>query len=509
MPGLHRQLAGLPPPPPRRRATPPSRPRSADVKAVDLRHVRQLGGLGEDGGLDLAVDGHHVDDGALGVAVRDHARLDVDLVLPEQARDAREHAGLVDRLVDEHVALWLELELVALELDHALARAEHRAGDDVAALGRGDRQLEQRREDAALHLLRRHLHLPLGREGRRRDQVDRRARLVARAGLVEKADQRRGRAQLARLLHLARHLHLQRGDRRLVDLREQLAEGRCKRRPRLQLRLLREGQVGRVDDADDRLLGKGGDERVCDLLGDLALRLERRGAEVRRRDKLGVLNQRPLVLRRRLRLEHVNRGAGDVARLQRGEQVRLVDDAAASAVDDAHTRLHRRDRRLVDHVLCVVEQRHVDGEEVGARHAVGGGDRLDVELARGVGREEGVVPDNVHPVRLHARDHLAADAAEAEHAERLAGELDAHVLLPVPLARLHRRVALRNVASERGDEGARVLSGGDGVAAGRVHDDDALLGGGDAVDVVDARPRPPDRRHLVRRLDDLRRDGGA
>jgi len=60
-----------------------------------------------------------------GVAVA--GRLDVDLVLPEQARDAREHAGLVDRLVDEHVALWLELELVALELDHALARAEHRA----------------------------------------------------------------------------------------------------------------------------------------------------------------------------------------------------------------------------------------------------------------------------------------------------------------------------------------------------------------------------------------------
>ena len=78
MPGLHRQLAGLPPPPPRRRATPPSRPRSADVEAVDLRHVRQLGGLGEDGGLDLAVDGHHVDDGALGVAVRDHARLRVE-----------------------------------------------------------------------------------------------------------------------------------------------------------------------------------------------------------------------------------------------------------------------------------------------------------------------------------------------------------------------------------------------------------------------------------------------
>ena len=42
----------------------------------------------------------------------------------------------------------------------------------------------------------------------------------------------------------------------------------------------------------------------------------------------------------RLLLEHVERGAGDAARLQRGDQRRLVDDRSARDVDEIRGRLH-------------------------------------------------------------------------------------------------------------------------------------------------------------------------
>ena len=79
-------------------------------------------------------------------------------------------------------------------------------------------------------------------------------------------------------------------------------------------------------------------ERGDDLLGGLhagaVLRLGRRGAEVRRDDDVGVAEQR--VVGDRLAREDVERGAGDLAGVERRLE-RLVDDQlAAGAVDDPH-----------------------------------------------------------------------------------------------------------------------------------------------------------------------------
>src|SRR5581483_3995741 len=74
------------------------------------------------------------------------------------------------------------------------------------------------------------------------------------------------------------------------------------------------------------------DDALRELGGDLALRLLRRGPEVRRQDDARVLAQRA-ALGQRLLLEDVEGGAGELAARQGLEEGLLLDQLAASAVD--------------------------------------------------------------------------------------------------------------------------------------------------------------------------------
>src|SRR2546427_1677618 len=109
--------------------------------------------------------------------------------------------------------------------------------------------------------------------------------------------------------------------------------------------------LGRERGYVDRVLDDAPAEEVGDLLRDgdrdVHLRLAGRGAEVWRADHLLHPEER-MAGRRRLLLEHVEGRAGHLAALDgRGER-RLVDDAAARAVDDAHAAPHTRDRARAD-----------------------------------------------------------------------------------------------------------------------------------------------------------------
>mmetsp|Transcript_44891 Transcript_44891/g.111259 ORF Transcript_44891/g.111259 Transcript_44891/m.111259 type:complete len:237 (-) Transcript_44891:171-881(-) len=218
-----------------------------------------------------------------------------------------------------------------------------------------------------------------------------------------------------------------------------------------------------------------------------------------------MLDERPLRLRGWLALEHVECCGGDVARVERVKQCLLVNDPTARAVDDPGAWLHRGEAALVDEPACLIEQRHVDREEVGTSDALGRRGWLDVELAGGLLREHRVVPDDRHAECLHATDDFASDAPEAEHAEGLAVKLDAHEVLALPLALLHRAVALRHIAGHGHDEGAGVLGSGDRVASRCVHHHHAGARRGVAFDVVHARPSAPDDLELACRLNDGRR----
>ena len=99
---------------------------------------------------------------------------------------------------------------------------------------------------------------------------------------------------------------------------------------------------------------------------------------------------------------------------------------------------------------------------------------------------------------------LLADPAEAEDAERLAGELDPAPARALPGSLLQRGVRLRDVARERDQQADRLLGRRDDRRVGRVRDDDPAAGGGIHVDVVDADAGPADHLQPVGARDQVR-----
>ncbi len=79
-------------------------------------------------------------------------------------------------------------------------------------------------------------------------------------------------------------------------------------------------------------------KEIAHLLGDLQrdidLRLAGRGAEMRRRDEAGRAEQGAFM--RRFGDEHVKRGTGDMAGLQRFLECFFIHQSAARAIDNAH-----------------------------------------------------------------------------------------------------------------------------------------------------------------------------
>ena len=150
-------------------------------------------------------------------------------------------------------------------------------------------------------------------------------------------------------------------------------------------------------------------------------------------------------------------------------------------------------------------------DEVGAPQQLVELDLLDPELERALGRQEGIIGDHLHLQPDCPVGDDRADIAAADHAERLAGDLDAHEAVLLPLAGLGRGVGLRDLAGQRQHQGERVLGGGDRVSEGRVHHDDALGGRRRNVDIVDPDAGAPDDAQALRPLENLRRHlgGGA
>ena len=109
----------------------------------------------------------------------------------------------------------------------------------------------------------------------------------------------------------------------------------------------------------------------------------------------------------------------------------------------------------------------------------------------------------LHAEGARAVGHFLADAAEPDDAERLAAKLRAHQALLVPDAALHRGIRGPHRAREREHQRPGVLGDADAVRAWGVHDDDAAVGGGADVDVVDAGAGAGDHPKTWRRGDEL------
>src|SRR6202011_5155212 len=125
--------------------------------------------------------------------------------------------------------------------------------------------------------------------------------------------------------------------------------------------------VGQYGGRIDRIAGRTAVEVLDDLVGDIErdvhLCFLRAGSKMRSDDHLRELQQR-VVLRRRLLVEDVDGGTGDVAVRDRLRQRALVDDAAPGDIYNASTLFHASQLACADDASRGVVQRHVHGQDI-------------------------------------------------------------------------------------------------------------------------------------------------
>ena len=220
----------------------------------------------------------------------------------------------------------------------------------------------------------------------------------------------------------------------------------------------------------------------------------------------GKLEER-MVRRRRLRHKNVQGSSGHLAGAQGFCQGLFVDDAAAGTIHNADAALDQRQGTGADQVAGFIRQRRVDGQEVAmGQQLVQLRDTFDAELSGLIGCHERIEAEDLHVQTRRTPSHLAADASQADHAERLAGQLRADQFVPFPLPLPETGIRGRNVPCERHDQRNRVLGRADRIAARRVHDHDPAARGRGNVDVIDAHAGPDDGAKLTGVFEHVRGD---
>jgi len=192
----------------------------------------------------------------------------------------------------------------------------------------------------------------------------------------------------------------------------------------------------------------------------------------------------------------------------------LVDEGVASEVEHHDAGLHAGDRIGIDHALGVCGGGHVDGDEVAFRiDGADVGDVLDatVEAPGRVDREERIEAVGLHAEPCGGVGDGRTDGPEADDAELLARELGtrkavlgllgllAHVRVIAVLA--DPLVAADDVAAGEQHPSEDELLHGVCVGAGRVEDDDALIGAAVDGDVVHPGTGSRDGQEGLRKLD--------
>ena len=115
--------------------------------------------------------------------------------------------------------------------------------------------------------------------------------------------------------------------------------------------------------------------------------------------------------------------------------------------------------------------------------------------------------DDIQTSGLSDQGDMLTDFTKSDDAQGFALQLDTDEGFFVPSATGEFLMRLRNVARNGKQHAQGVLSGGQDVAKGGVHHDDAMLGGSSEVDVVDANPSAADDFEArSASSDDLRRD---
>src|SRR5580658_3517490 len=94
--------------------------------------------------------------------------------------------------------------------------------------------------------------------------------------------------------------------------------------------------------------------------------------------------------------EDVERRTGRLARFQRIQQRGLVDDAAARAIDNAHTLFHHCEGPSVNEATRLLRQRRMHGNEIGVAVDSLEIDQLDAGLPGSLGGEYRIETYHLH-----------------------------------------------------------------------------------------------------------------
>ncbi len=217
---------------------------------------------------------------------------------------------------------------------------------------------------------------------------------VCRHRLQEAGERRGGQRTDIHLRDRARIFELDRVDAGLGQLAGERAELFGESDEGGQARRLLRADRRHVDRVPDRAARQIVGHLLGDLQGDVLLRLGRRRAEMRRAHDIRRAEEH--VLLRRLLDEDVDRRARHLAGIERDAQRLFVDEAAARAVHDPHSRPHLRDRRGVDDVPRLVGERRVQRDEVGAMEERVEVDLLNADLRGALVGEERIIRNHPH-----------------------------------------------------------------------------------------------------------------
>ena len=261
-------------------------------------------------------------------------------------------------------------------------------------------------------------------------------------------------------------------------------------------------EIRHVDGVANGSVEERGADGLRDFNSDAFLRLGGGSAEVRREDEIWRLTENG-IRRERFGFENVERRSCHLAAVQGLGERRLVDQAAARAIDDANAASCLAKALGVEQVPRLRCEWRVKSDEIGVLEQLSKViDQLHLKRPRACCGEVRVEGQDAHAEGNRAPAQLAADAAHADDAERLVIQLDALQFLPAPFAVAHHGIGLRKFPSGAEEKGEGVLRSGYGVAAGRVHHNDAAPGGGLNVHVVHADTCSPDDAEFCSGLED-------
>ncbi len=164
--------------------------------------------------------------------------------------------------------------------------------------------------------------------------------------------------------------------------------------------------------------------------------------------------------------EAVDAGPRDEVAVERVKQSFLVDNAALRGVDEIGAGFHVAQVVAIDQPDVAGAQGHMHGDEVRRGHELVQTGLLQAQALGQLLRQPVLVDEDAHVKGAGALDDLPADAAEADDAQRLAGQVHAQERDFVPDA-VHDAYAGRGqVAGEAEHEGKGEFGDGDGVCVG-------------------------------------------